>query len=150
MFLHWCMLFPLHKSKDFLNVHPDCLYWFIWYKRKNILASQIQPQLLLQNYSFIDQWMLLLFGHPVMSNSCDPMNCSTTGLPVPHHLLEFAQVHAYCINDAIQPSHPLMPSSPPALNLSQHLGQLFELGDQSIGASDSASVLPVNIHCWFL
>ena len=40
------------------------------------------------------------------------MDCSTPGLPVPHHLQEFAQVHVYCISDAIQPSHPLMPSSP--------------------------------------
>ena len=34
--------------------------------------------------------------------------------PVPHHLLEFAQVHVHCISDAVQPSHPLMPSSPSA------------------------------------
>ena len=51
---------------------------------------------------------------------CDPMDCSTPGLPVPHHLLEFAQIHIHCIGDAIQPSHPLRPSSPSALNLSQH------------------------------
>ena len=43
---------------------------------------------------------------------CDPMDCSTPGLPVPHHLPEFAQVHVPCIGDAVQPSHPLMPSSP--------------------------------------
>ena len=55
---------------------------------------------------------------------CDPMDCSTPGLPVPHHLLEFAQVHVHCINDAVQPSHPLTPS-PSALNLSQHQG-LFQ------------------------
>ena len=54
---------------------------------------------------------------------CDPMDCSTPGLPVPHHLPEFAQVH--CIGDAIQPSHPLMPSSPFTLSLSQHQG-LFQ------------------------
>ena len=41
------------------------------------------------------------------------------GLPVPHHFLKFTQVHVHCIGDAIQPSHPLMPSSP-AFNLSQH------------------------------
>ena len=41
-------------------------------------------------------------------------------LPVPHHLLEFAQVHVHCIGDAIHLSQPLMPSSPSALNLSQH------------------------------
>ena len=50
------------------------------------------------------------------------MDCSTPGLPVPHHLLEFAQVHAHFLSDAIQPSHPLLPSSPSALNLSQHQG----------------------------
>ena len=32
---------------------------------------------------------------------CDPMVCSTPGLPVPHHLSEFAQVHVYWISDAI-------------------------------------------------
>ena len=41
------------------------------------------------------------------------------GLPVPHHLLKLAQVHVHCIGDAIQPSHPLMPSST-ALSLLQH------------------------------
>ena len=48
----------------------------------------------------------------------DPMDCSRPGLPVPHHLLKFAQFHVHCISDAIQSSHPLMPPSP-ALNLSQ-------------------------------
>ena len=46
------------------------------------------------------------------------------GLPVPHHLLEFAQVHVHWIGDSIQPSYPLSPSCP-ALNLSQHQG-LFQ------------------------
>ena len=41
---------------------------------------------------------------------CDPMDCSTPSLPVPHHLPEFAQVHVHCIGDAIQPSYPLTPS----------------------------------------
>ena len=40
-----------------------------------------------------------------------------------HYVLEFAQIHAYWVSDAIQPSHPLPPSSAPALNLSQH--QIF-------------------------
>ena len=31
----------------------------------------------------------------------------TPGLPVPHDLLEFAQVHVHCIGNAIQPSHPV-------------------------------------------
>ena len=54
----------------------------------------------------------------------DPMDCSMPGLPVPHHIPKFAQVHVHCISDAIQPSYPLMPSSS-SLNLSQHQG-LFQ------------------------
>ena len=48
------------------------------------------------------------------------MNCSTPGFPVLHCLLEFAQTLVHWVCDAIQPSHPLSPASPPALNLSQH------------------------------
>ena len=52
---------------------------------------------------------------------CDPMDCSTPGLPVHHQILEFTQTHVHQIGDAIQPSDPL--SSPsPAFNLSQHQG----------------------------
>ena len=51
------------------------------------------------------------------------MDHSTSGLPVPHHLPEFAQVHVHCISDAIQPSQTLMPSSS-APSLSQHHGLL--------------------------
>ena len=49
------------------------------------------------------------------------MDCIMPGLPIPHHLPEFAQVHVHCISDAIQPSRPLSPSSS-AFNLSQHPG----------------------------
>ena len=51
---------------------------------------------------------------------CDPMNCSTPGLPVHHQLPEFTQTHVHRISDAIQPSHPLSSPSPPAPNPSQH------------------------------
>ena len=51
---------------------------------------------------------------------CDPMNCSTPGLPVHHQLLEFTQTHVHRVCDAIQPSHPLSSPSPPALNLSEY------------------------------
>ena len=59
------------------------------------------------------------------STLCDPMNCRVPGLPVPHRLPEFAQVHVHCVSDAVRPSHPLMPSSPSALDLSQDQG-LFQ------------------------
>ena len=51
---------------------------------------------------------------------CDPMDCSTPGFPVLHHLLELAQTHVHWVSDAIQPSHPLLPTSPLAFSLSQH------------------------------
>ena len=50
----------------------------------------------------------------------DPMNRSTPGLPVHHQLPEFTQTHVHRVCDAIQPSHPLLCPSPPALNPSQH------------------------------
>ena len=53
---------------------------------------------------------------------CDPMDCSTPGLPVHHQLPELTQTHVHRVSDAIQPSHPLLSLSPPAFNLSQHQG----------------------------
>ena len=53
---------------------------------------------------------------------CDPMNHSTPGLPVHHQLPEFTQIHVHWVSDALQPSHPLLSPSPPALNISQHQG----------------------------
>ena len=62
---------------------------------------------------------------PSCPTLCDPMNRSTSGLPVCHQLPEFTQTHVHWVSDAIQPSHPLSSPSPPAFNLSQHEG-LFQ------------------------
>ena len=83
---------------------------------------------------------------------CDPMNHSTPGLPVHHHLPEFTQTHVHRVSDAIQPSHPLLPPSPPAPNPSQHQS-LFQWvksasGGQSIRVSALASFLPKNTQGW--
>ena len=51
---------------------------------------------------------------------CDPMNCSTPGLPVHHQHPEFTQTHVHRVGDAIQPSHPLSSPSPLAPSPSQH------------------------------
>ena len=70
-----------------------------------------------------------------------------------HQLLELTQTHIHQVSDDIQPSHPLSSHSPPAFNLSQYQGllisQVFVSGGQIIGASASASVLPINIQSWF-
>ena len=57
---------------------------------------------------------------------CDPMNRNTPGLPVHHQLPEYTQTQVHRVGDAIQPSHPLSSSSPPAPNPSQHQS-LFQL-----------------------
>ena len=66
----------------------------------------------------------ILFSSVVQScpTVCDPVNCSTPGLPVHHQLPKSTQTHVHRVSDAIQPSHPLSSPSPPALNLSQHQG----------------------------
>ena len=56
---------------------------------------------------------------------CNPVDCSTPGLPVHHQLLELAQTHVHGVSDAIQPSHLLSSPSLAAFNLSQHQG-LFQ------------------------
>ena len=85
---------------------------------------------------------------------CDPMDCSTPGLPVNHQLPEFTQTHVHWVGDAIQPSHPLSSPSPLTFNLSQLQGLFIWVsfsnqGGQSIGVSASASVLPMNIQDWY-
>ena len=61
---------------------------------------------------------------------CDPMNCSTPGLPVHHQLPKFTQTHIHRVSDAIQPS------------------QLFAWGGQSTGVSTLASFLPKKSQGW--
>ena len=85
---------------------------------------------------------------------CDPMDCSTPGFPVFHCLPKFAQTHVHWVDDAIQPSHPLLPPSPPAFRSfpasgSFPMNRFLASGGQSIGASALASVLQMNIQGWF-
>ena len=76
---------------------------------------------------------LVQFGSVAQScpTLCDPMNCSTPGLPVHHKLPEFTQIHAHWVGDAIQPSHPLSSPTPPAPNPSKHQG-LFQWVNSSL------------------
>ena len=58
-------------------------------------------------------WKLQTHTHPVVQSLspvwlCNPMDCRSPGLPIPHNLLEFAQAHVHWAGDAIQPSHPLL------------------------------------------
>ena len=53
---------------------------------------------------------------------CDPRKCSMSGFAVYHQFPELTQTHVHQVGDAIQPSHPLSSTSPPAFSLSQHQG----------------------------
>ena len=46
---------------------------------------------------------------------CDPMNCSTQGLPVHHQLLEFTQTHVHWVGDTIQSPNPHLLLLPPSI-----------------------------------
>ena len=67
------------------------------------------------------------------------------GLPVLHYLPEFAQIH---VSVAIQPSHPVPPSSSFAFNLSQHQVLLQGVGSlhQVATVSEIQLQQPVNIQ----
>ena len=83
---------------------------------------------------------------------CDPMNHSTPGLPVHHHLPEFTQTHVHRVGDAIQPSLPVVPFSSCSQSLpaseSFPVSQLFTWGGQSTGVSALASFLSKNTQGW--
>ena len=78
---------------------------------------------------------------------CDPMDCSTQGLPVHHQLAELTQTHVDRAGDVTQQSHPLSSLQSFPASGSFLMSQFFTSGGQSIGTS--ASVLPMNIQDWF-
>ena len=92
-----------------------------------------------------------------VTHSCptlrDPMDCSTPGFSVHHQLPELAQTHVHWVSDTIQPSHVchpllLLSSIFPSIRVFSN-ESVFASGGQSIGASASASVLPMNNQDWF-
>ena len=77
-------------------------------------------------YKYVNQFSSVAQSYLTV---CNPMDCSTAGLPVHHQLLELTQTHVHWVGDDIQPSHPLLSPSP-AFSLSQHQG-LFQWGSSS-------------------
>ena len=82
------------------------------------------------------------------------MNCSMPGSSALHCFPEFAQIHVHWVSDA---SNHLIFCSPLLLCLQSFpasgsfpMNQLFTSDGQSIRASASASVFPINIQDWFL
>ena len=82
----------------------------------------------------------------------NPIDCSTPGFPVLHHLPELAQTHVHWVSDTIQLSCLIVPFSSrlqsfPASG-SFLISRLFTSGGQSTGDLASASVLLMNIEGW--
>ena len=96
------------------------------------------------------------FFHLLLSclTLCNPMYYSMPGFPVLHYLLEFAQTHVHWVSDAIQPSHLsphpllLLPSVFTCIRVFSSESAV-SIRWPSMGASASASVLPINIQGWF-
>ena len=101
----------------------------------------------LQNYSSLNDCCCCSNGQSCPT-LCDPMDCSRSGSPVLHHLPEFAQTHVHWVCDAIQPFYPLLPSSPPALNLSQHQALFQWVGSLNQVAKASASASELEAEVW--
>ena len=81
---------------------------------------------------------------------CDPMNCSTPGLPVHHQLPIFTEIHVHRVSDAIQPSHPLsslllLPPIPPSIRVISNESTLLMRWPKYWSFSLS-SFLPKNTH----
>ena len=85
---------------------------------------------------------------------CMPMDCSTPGFPVLHYLTEFfsnsCPLSQWCHPTILSSVAPFSscPQSFPASG-SFPMSLLFASGGQSIGASVSAPVLPMNTQGWF-
>ena len=94
---------PLQPLNSGFLLPPLVNYYPLPYLRVLIIRSFIQ-------FSSVAQ---------LCPTHCNPMDCSTLGLPVHHQLPELAQTHVHQSGDAIQPSHLLSPTSPPTFNLSQ-------------------------------
>ena len=109
------------------------------------LSVSVNPDLFHSPYNGLNGCCCYCSVTKLCSTLCNIMDCNTSGFPVLQYLPEFAQTYVHWVSDAIQPSYP---QSFPASG-SFPMSHLFTSGGQSIGASASTSVLPMNIQDWF-
>ena len=128
----WISKHPLHSPATHTHLDRFChckinLHNYSSTRCFKILRGTDTDHSFLRNW-FVQSFYTLLIYHLVCCCSvaqscltlCDLMDCSTPGFPVHHQLPELAQTYVHRVSDAIQPSHPLSPTSPPALKLSNH------------------------------
>ena len=97
-------LFVSSKSDKIcdLDIKLENFWWYYWVVKHAALLSHQFSQ-----FSSVIQSCLTL---------CDPMNCSTPGLPVHYQPPEFTQTHVHRVSDACQPMVELKSSIIPFLN----------------------------------
>ena len=110
---------------------------YLWYLNRNLTTIQ---------FSSVAQSCLTLYS---------TMNCNTPGFPVSlltnsQSLLKLISIKSVMPSNHLFLCHPLLllPSIFPRIRVFL-VSQVFTLGDQSIGVSTSALVLPMNIQDWF-
>ena len=124
---HVCQVLRYLVGSVSYTVSAKATWNFIPYYGLNICCSPRQPpyfhvlKLLSPIWLYLEmesKWVIKLVYCCSVTKSyptpCDPIDCSS--IPVLHYLPEFAQMHVRWVSDAIEPSHPLPPSSPLAFN----------------------------------
>ena len=121
-FLLYCLLTLVHFTVFLLKwtYMTSCAWWWSQKLRKDLCVIGF----------YLDHWYRISSVQFISVTQscltlCDPMNCSTPGLPFHHQPLESTQTHVHQVSYAIQPSHPMLSPSPPVPNPSQHQG-LFQ------------------------
>ena len=113
----------VHRAGDAIQPSPSSVVPFCSCPQ-SLPASGSFPMSQFSSGGQEKQWIHVSVQFSSVTQSCltlcDPMDCSTPGLPVHHQLPEFTQTHVHRVGGAIQPSHPLSSPSPPAPNPSQH------------------------------
>ena len=99
------------------------------------------------------KWMNISSVTQSCPTLCNPMDCSTPGLPVYHQLQKFTQTHVHSVKDVIQPSHPLsclllLPSMLPSIRVFSNESVLHIRWPKDWGFS--LSIIPSNEYSWLI
>ena len=112
-----CIVYGVTKSLTWLSTFHFISFSIVSSRVIHVIAYMKMSFLLWLNNIPLYSYCSVAKLYPTL---CNPMDCSMPGFPILHCLPEFAQTHVHCVDDAIQPSHPLLFPSPAALSLSQH------------------------------
>ena len=101
---------------------PRCALWDHFFQSTHNSRLIIRQMLYKYQLKYSTKYLTSQFSRSVMSDSLQPMDCSTPGFSVHHQFPELAQMHVHQAGDAIQQFHPLSSPFPPAFNLFEHQG----------------------------